>query len=141
MSLWIWWLIIIIILVLVEVSTVNLVSIWFVISGIISLLLSLIPSLADNYLLQTGIFVIGGVFFMFLTKDFVRGIKMNKKIPTNYDRLFNLEGEVLNDFVGKKGEVKIDGKIWSAHSEQEIKKGDIIKVLAVESTKLKVIKK
>ena len=49
MELWILWLIIIFILIVAEVSTVNLVSIWFIASGIVSLILSIF---VDNFFIQ-----------------------------------------------------------------------------------------
>ena len=39
------------------------------------------------------------------------------------------------------GAVKVDGKIWSATSNKMIKKGEVVRVLEINSTKLKVEKK
>ena len=35
-------------------------------------------------------------------------------------------------------EVKVDGKLWSAYSDREIKVGSTVKVLSINSVKLKV---
>ena len=60
------WLIIVIILGVFEMITTNLVSIWFVISGIITMIISLF---CDNLYIQFGIFVILGVLLMSLSKN------------------------------------------------------------------------
>ena len=41
---------------------------------------------------------------------------------------------------GNVGEVKIDGKNWSAYSNQNLSKGTIVKILEINSVKLKVEK-
>ena len=38
------------------------------------------------------------------------------------------------------GEVKVDGKKWSAYSDTNISKGEIVRVLSINSTKIKVEK-
>ena len=66
------WLIIILILGIIEISTTNLVCIWFVLSGLLSLGVSF---LTDNVFLQFFVFVVFGIIFMLLTKPFINKIK------------------------------------------------------------------
>ena len=66
------WLIIVIILGIFEMLTTNLVSIWFVISGIITMIISLF---CDNLYIQFGTFVILGVLLMPLSKKAYKKIK------------------------------------------------------------------
>ena len=40
----------------------------------------------------------------------------------------------------KDGEVKVDGKIWTAYADNTIKKGDLVKVLEIKGVKIKVEK-
>ena len=65
------WLSIVVLLAIIEILTVNLVSIWFVISGILSMITSLFIT---NVTIQITIFVIFGVLFMLLTKKTVKKI-------------------------------------------------------------------
>ena len=52
-----------------------------------------------------------------------------------------MKGIVTEDIKkNKSGEVKVDGKLWTAIADKEIKKDSIIKVLSIESVKLKVEK-
>ena len=52
MSYWVMWLVIVILLTIIEASTVNLVSIWFIASGIVSLFVSLFATPNKKYLNQ-----------------------------------------------------------------------------------------
>ena len=73
---WIYWLVIVIILSLVEAFTINLVSIWFVLSGIVALLLSFF---IENDTITFSIFVLLGLFLLILTKPSVNRLK--KSLP------------------------------------------------------------
>jgi len=57
---------------------------------------------------------------------------------TNADRLIGREGIVivpLNALEGK-GQVKVDGQIWSAKAGEDLTAGTKIKVLSIEGVKL-----
>lgn len=69
MEYWAMWLVVVLLLAIIEFSTVNLVSIWFVASGFIAMLTSL---LTDNFYLQFAIFVIGGIILLLLTKPIIK---------------------------------------------------------------------
>lgn len=129
------WLSIVVLLAIIEIFTVNLVSIWFVISGILSMITSLFIT---NVTIQITIFVIFGVLFMLLTKNTVKKI-VPKKEKTNLDRVVGMEGIVTKKITkNTSGEVKVDGKYWTATADKTILPDTIVKVLALNSTKLKV---
>ena len=129
------WLSIVVLLAIIEILTVNLVSIWFVISGILSMITSLFIT---NVTIQITIFVIFGVLFMLLTKTTVKKI-VPKKEKTNLDRVIGMEGIVTKKITkNTSGEVKVDGKYWTATADKTILPDTIVKVLALNSTKLKV---
>lgn len=129
------WLAIVVLLAIIEIFTVNLVSIWFVISGILSMITSLFIT---NVTIQITIFVIFGVLFMLLTKNTVKKI-VPKKEKTNLDRVVGMEGIVTKKITkNTSGEVKVDGKYWTATADKTILPDTIVKVLALNSTKLKV---
>ena len=50
------------------------------------------------------------------------------------------EGEAITDFKKGKGKVVVHGEIWNALSDQDIKKGDQIRVVALKGLKLIVEK-
>ena len=131
------WLILVIFLGMIELITVGLVSIWFVISGIVAMILSFF---IDNFVVQFGVFVILGVVLMLFTRKTLEKY-FPKPIKTNLDRVVGLEGivteEIRKDSVG---EVKVDEKRWSAIADEEIKVGSIVKILHIDGVKLKVEK-
>ncbi len=138
MSYWILWLIIVILLTMIEAVTVNLVSIWFILSGIISLFVSLF---VDSFLWQFGIFVGVGAVLMILTKPALDKMLQEKEAKTNLERIIGMEGVVTQPI--KKnvvGEVKVDGKLWSAVSDVSIKVDEVIRVKELQSVKLVVEK-
>ena len=131
------WLLLVIVLSIVEIITVNLVSIWFVISGIVAMIASLFT---DNLVIQISIFVILGLIFMLLTRKIVKKI-VPEKVKTNLDRIIGMQGIVITKIgKNKPGEVKVDGKIWTATSDETINQDEIVKILEINSTKLKVEK-
>lgn len=131
------WLTIVIALSIVEISTMDLVSVWFIVSGIIAMISSIFT---DNLLIQISFFVLLGIMFMILTKDIVKNIAP-KKIKTNIDRIIGMEGKVIENITIKNpGTVKVDGKIWTAVANENINKDEYVKILEINSTKLKVEK-
>lgn len=130
------WLCIVIVLTLIEVSTINLVTIWFIASGIIAMILSLF---VDNYFIQFFIFVVLGIILLITTRKYLVNISSNKVEKTNLDRVIGENAIVTLEIDKNKiGEVKIDGKKWSAISSKKIKEGSTVKVLSIEGVKLKV---
>lgn len=129
------WLAIAVILAIIEMSTVNLVSIWYVISSIIAMIVSIFT---DNLVIQVTIFVLVGTLLLLLTKDAIKKIiPVNTK--TNIDRIIGMEGVVTEKITKKTpGEVKVDGKRWTAVANESISVDEMVKILEIDSTKLKV---
>lgn len=138
MEQWVVWLIIVILLALIEITTINLTTVWFVASGIVALIISLF---VDNYLLQFGTFVVVGVILLITTKPFLTKFIKQHKVKTNIDRVIGMTG-VVTEKIGKNedGEVKVDGKKWTAFADKAIQKGDLVKVLEIKGVKIKVEK-
>lgn len=129
------WLVLAIVLGLIEAFTVNLVSIWFVISSILAMITSMFT---DNLYIQIGVFVIIGILLMPLSKKIYNKIKKNN-VSTNIDRIIGMTGVVTEDITKDTiGEVKVDGKRWSAYSSDNINKGEVVKVVKINSVKLYV---
>ena len=129
------WLIMVIFLAIVEMATVSLVSIWFVLSAILAMISTFIT---DSITIQIAIFVIFGLIFMLLTRKIVKKIVPNK-VKTNIDRIVGMEGIVTKEISkNNPGEVKVDGKLWTAISNKKIPSGSTVKILEINSTKLTV---
>ena len=129
------WLAIAVVLAIIEMSTVNLVSIWFIISSILAMIISLFT---DNIFIQMAIFVLGGTLLLILTKDAIKKI-LPVKTKTNIDRIIGMKGIVTEKITKKTpGEVKVDGKRWTAIADETINTDETVEILEINSTKLKV---
>lgn len=136
MNLTLTWLIIFIFLIFVEMATVNLVSIWFAIGAIASCILSIY---VDNLIIQLGCFVITSTICLILTKSIISKIKNHKITPTNLDRVIGDIGIVTEDIDEfNNGEVKVDGKTWTATSKENLKVGTKVKIVSINGVKLNV---
>lgn len=135
---WIAWLVIIILLTILEVVTINLVSIWFIVSGIVSLFVSFA---IDSFYIQFSIFVCLGLVLMLLTRPYLVRKLGKTKVSTNLDRVIGMEGIVTEEITRFKiGEVKVDGKKWSAISDEKIKVGEEVIIENIDGVKLVVRK-
>ncbi len=138
MSMWIVWLVVVILLVVIEAMTVNLVTIWFIISGIVTVFLSFF---LNDLISQLAIFVLLGILLMILTKPVIEEMKKNKEEKLNLERIIGMEGVVIKEI--KKnviGEVKVDGKTWSAIADKKIPVDSDIVVEEIRGVKLVVSK-
>ena len=140
MDYWVLWLCIVIFLSFVEAVTINLTTIWFVVSAIVSLFVSLY---CNNFTVQFTLFAVIGLLLLTFTKPLMKKyIKNGKKVSTNLDRVIGMKGVVTSDIDENTiGEVKIDGKRWSAISNMKISKGEIVIAKKIEGVKLVVEKK
>lgn len=129
------WLAVVLILGFFEIITVGLVSVWFVISGIVAMILSFF---IDSFIIQFAVFVLLGILLMITTRKTLTKI-LAKNEKTNLDRVIGMKGIVTEDIEKNGiGEVKVDGKKWSAISDDEILVGSTVKVLKINGVKLKV---
>ena len=132
------WVLIIILLALAEVTTVNLTTIWFVASGLVSLILSFF---IDNFLIQLGVFVILGIILLITTKSKLQALVNERREKTNIDRIVGMQVYVVEKITKRKnGAVKVDGKVWTAFADQTIPKDSDVEILAIEGVKVKVKK-
>lgn len=136
MSYWIIWLVVVILLCVIELCTVNLVSVWFVASGILALFTSLFT---QSFLIQFGVFVILGIIFLLITRPLIKKVEQKEQERTNLERIIGMKGIVTEDILENQvGEVKVDGKLWSAISNEDILKDEPILVKKIDSVKLVV---
>ncbi len=69
------------------------------------------------------------------------GLKAQKKKKmTGMEGMIGEVGTVITDFKKGKGKVRVHGEIWNAVSKEDLKKGDEVKVVAVEGLRITVEK-
>lgn len=133
------WLILFVVLIILELCTVNLTTIWFAFGALLAYIVSLFT---DNVMIQTTVFLAVSVITLILTRPVVRKYLLTKPSRTNADMLIGRTGIVTKEITKTDiGEVKIDGKYWSAKANKKIKEGSKVEILAIEGVKLIVKEK
>ena len=129
------WMLVFLALVFIELITVALVSIWFAVGALAAFITSLF---IDSIYIQLAVFVVVSIISLLLTRKIVNKID-NKKEPTNLDRVIGRIGIVTEKITKlEPGEVKVDGKKWSAISTKKINIGSKVEILSIDGVKLKV---
>lgn len=127
----------------IEASTMNLTSIWFSVGALFSLIIAIIWSDGSPaaILTQSIVFLIVSVALLFLLRPLFREYIRKNEIKTNADKLVGKTAvctkAILN---GERGEVKIEGKIWTAISNEDIVLSEKVEVLGIDGVKLVVRK-
>ena len=135
---WIFWLILVIVLTIVELATVNLLSVWFVISGIVAMILSFF---IDDVTIVSTVFVLLGILLLFTTRPLLKKYLPTQRTRTNADRIIGMHGVVTEEIKKNSvGEVKVDGKKWSAISNSKIPVGSEVIIEAIDGVKAVVRK-
>lgn len=130
------WMIVFVVLSFFELITINLVSIWFAIGALASFGVSLIT---EDATIQIAVFVIISFLSLLLTKSFVKKVRTRKPVPTNLDRVIGKIGIVTEEIAKlNPGEVKVDGKRWTAISNKKIGIGSKVEILSIDGVKLSV---
>jgi len=132
------WFIAFVILLVIELVTVNLVTIWFAIGAVAAIITTIFT---DSILIQCIVFTVVSVISLLITKPLIKKFKKFEVEPTNSDRVIGKVGEVTQK-IGKNkyGEVKVYGNTWTASSKQVINVGERVKVLSIDGVKLVVEK-
>ena len=126
------WLILAIGFGIVEIMTLGVVSIWFAIGALVTMLFAFVT---DNFLIQLIIFLVVSLLLVFTTRKFaINYLKIGTQ-KTNLDSLIGKIAIVTQDIQPyDAGEIKIDGKLWRAISQtqQPYLKGEQVEVLKIE---------
>jgi membrane protein implicated in regulation of membrane protease activity len=132
------WFIAFVILLVIELATVNLVTIWFAIGAVAAIITTVFT---DSILIQSIVFVVVSVIALLITKPLIKKFKKFEVEPTNSDRVIGKVGDVVKKIEKNKyGEVKVYGNTWTASSKDVIEVGERVKVLSIDGVKLVVEK-
>lgn len=133
------WGLIIIFLLLVEHMTVKIIYIWYALSALISLIISL---KSKNFLLQFILFIILGTILMCFFREKAIEFLKGKGLIIDSEKLIGKECIVTKEIKeASYGEVKVNKKKWAAYSEEHLKTGRKAIIEKVEGVRLKVRKK
>lgn len=140
---WQIWLIIAGIFFIGEIATVGFLIFWFGIGALVAMVSSFFT---DSIIIQTTIFVISSTILIFATKPFVKKFVDVKKTNTNAFSIIGKNALVIKEIdpIKSQGQVKINGEIWSAESDNNevISEGSEVEILQIRGVKaiVKVIK-
>jgi membrane protein implicated in regulation of membrane protease activity len=143
MEMWQIWLICAGILGILEIVTTGFLVIW-VAGG--CLIASLVSVFTDNLTIQLATVVIFSTIFILFTRPLVKKLfKIDDiGIKTNSDSLIGKEGLVIEtiDNVLGKGQIKVDGQVWTARTNIEgtIEENTKVKIISINGVKAVVEK-
>lgn len=116
------------------------------IGGIVSMVIgSLMLFESSEPMFKLSLYIILPVVIftaMFFTATFSLAYKAYRRRPvTGSEGLVGQEGRAVSDITADGGTVKVRGEIWSAYSDETIKKGETVSVVSVSGLTIKVKKK
>lgn len=126
---------------IVELATIQLVSIWLAIGSVAAMIAC---TLGVPAWVQILVFGVVSAVFLILTRPFVKKVIKIKHVSTNADRMIG-KTVVVTEKISKdsNGAVVYSGVTWTAKSEngEEIQTGEEVEIKAIEGSKLIVAKK
>ena len=107
------WSIVIIVFVVIELLTIQLVTIWFAFGAFASLILE---TLGMSFNMQIIAFLVVSVISLIITYPLLKKFKKSETLPLNADMLVGECGVVISEKIDEKtfGQVKVKTQIWSA---------------------------
>ena len=138
---WVIWLVIAIIMLVIEVVTTGLATLWFALGAIVAMVMDLCgASVASQIIVMAAVSVVCFVLCMIWVRPKLESLRKKNIQHTNADRLIGKEGVVIVPLnaAESKGQVKVDGQVWSAKADADIAEGIRVTVKAIEGVKLVV---
>ncbi len=136
------WIAAVVVFGIAEAATAGLVSIWFVGGAVAALIASVFGA---ALWVQFLLFLAVSIALLIATRPIARRMLDKTITPTNADRVLNHTARVTEtvDNTQPAGAVYIDGKTWTARSEDgtPIEKGRLVEVVRMEGVKLFVKEK
>ena len=135
---WIWvWAAVIAVALIVEIASVQLLSIWFALGGVVALILCLF---SVSPAVQITVFIAVSVISLLVFWPIARKINKKGYVKTNADRYIGMKGIVTQSIsnLDATGQVKVDNQIWTARSKgsNNIPVGTVVTVEKIEGVKL-----
>ena len=135
---WIWvWAAVIAVALIVEIASVQLLSIWFALGGVVALILCLF---SVSPAVQITVFIAVSVISLLVFWPIARKINKKGYVKTNADRYIGMKGIVTQSIsnLDATGQVKVDNQVWTARSKgsDNIPVGTVVTVEKIEGVKL-----
>ena len=137
-NMWILWLILTIVFAVIEALTLGLTTVWCAIGSAVAMVMDLCGApVAAQLTVMVVVSIICFVVCMIWIKPRLDKKKKGYAQPTNADRYIGSEGVVIKDIVPDdgKGQIKVEGQVWSAKASMPISEGTRVRVTALEGVK------
>lgn len=134
------WFAVILIAAFIEITTMDLTSIWFAISAVVAFILAIIGA---EIIWQILSFIVISTMLLLSVRPLVKNYFRTNIVGTNADALVGKVATCTKEILpNDRGEVKVDGKYWTAiaSGDDPIHVGDKVEILAIEGVKLIVVK-
>ena len=138
----VWLILFVVFLVMELITSGSLVSIWFCFGSLAAMVAA---GSGFSLLVQIVVFIVVSIALLIMTKPIVKKFLVQKKVPTNADRIIGQRGFVIEDInnISGQGIVKVDGKQWSAKnalSDETIEAGQEVIIVEISGVKVFVKK-
>lgn len=138
-SWWIIWLIFAVVMLIIEIATTGLATLWFAVGAVVAMIMDLCgASVAAQIIVMALVSIVCFILCMIWVRPKLESLRKKNVQKTNADRLIGREGVVivpLNATEGK-GQVKVEGQVWSAKSDADLAEGERVTVKSIEGVKL-----
>lgn len=134
---WIFWLIAAGVFFVIEMATIGFLVFWLGIGALLAMVTSFIT---DSIIVQLVVFLITSTLLIIFTRPLVnKFIKIPKEIKTNAYSIIGKKGIVISPInnIEGSGQIKIDGDVWSAKSEndEDIPNDTEIEIVQIDGVK------
>ncbi len=125
----------------IEGITVGLTSVWFALGAFAAMVCAMLKA---PVWLQIAVFIVVSGVTLYFTRPIVKKYVNGKIQPTNADKIIGEECRVTEtiDNIAGTGAVYVDGKTWTARSENDevIPEGELVTTVRIEGVKVIVNK-
>lgn len=143
MEIYIGWLILAGFLLILEFFTEGFLICWFGVGALAAMVVSFFAT--ESYLLQTITFFVVSLILVLCTRKFAKKVEPHINNSSNVYSILGKEALVTAeiDNVAGKGQIKVDGDVWSAKSEsgEKISANAKVEILKIEGVKVIVKEK
>ena len=126
------WVIVLVVAVIVEITTIELTSVWFACGALVALIVNLF--LKDEYIaIQLAAFAVVSITSIFLVRPILKKKMNTETIPTNSDALIGKTAIVTSPISENfPGAVKIEGIEWTAScNDCQFEIGDLVEIVQI----------
>jgi inner membrane protein len=140
MDLWLIWLIVAGLLVIAEMLTLTFYLLWLGVGALAAMIADFI--VPGAWVTEVVVGCVVALLLTVFTKPLTRKLVKARGFKDAVDVLVGKEGTVIEEIsAGQRGIVKVGGELWSAESEESLKKGETVVVVERGSALLQVAKR